>query len=62
MAERQFKRNSTSKKSATVNTLNCRKPSNNIYHRGQIAENCLYEGWNFNSGNTAVETPCNGTK
>jgi hypothetical protein len=21
-----------------------------------------YEGWNFNSGNTAVETPCNGTK
>jgi len=22
----------------------------------------LYEGWNFNSGNTAVETPCNGTK
>jgi hypothetical protein len=22
----------------------------------------LYEGWNFNNGNTAVETPCNGTK
>jgi hypothetical protein len=21
-----------------------------------------YEGWNFNNGNTAVETPCNGTK
>jgi hypothetical protein len=21
-----------------------------------------YEGWNFNIGNTAVETPCNGTK
>jgi hypothetical protein len=21
-----------------------------------------YEGWNFNSGNTAVETPRNGTK
>ena len=21
-----------------------------------------YVGWNFNSGNTAVETPCNGTK
>jgi len=21
-----------------------------------------YEGWNFNSGNTAVETPCYGTK
>jgi hypothetical protein len=21
-----------------------------------------YEGWNFNSGNTAVGTPCNGTK
>jgi hypothetical protein len=21
-----------------------------------------YEGWNFKSGNTAVETPCNGTK
>jgi hypothetical protein len=22
----------------------------------------IYEGWNFNNGNTAVETPCNGTK
>jgi hypothetical protein len=22
----------------------------------------LYIGWNFNSGNTAVEMPCNGTK
>jgi hypothetical protein len=22
----------------------------------------LYEGWNFNNGNTAVETPGNGTK
>ena len=21
-----------------------------------------YEGWNFNSGNTALETLCNGTK
>jgi hypothetical protein len=24
--------------------------------------NIKYEGWNFNSGNTAVEMPCNGTK
>ena len=24
--------------------------------------NLKYEGWNFNSGNTTVETPCNGTK
>ena len=23
---------------------------------------CMYVVWNFNSGNTAVETPCNGTK
>jgi hypothetical protein len=22
----------------------------------------IYEGWRFNSDNTAVETPCNGTK
>jgi hypothetical protein len=22
----------------------------------------VYEGWNFNSSNTAVGTPCNGTK
>jgi hypothetical protein len=25
-------------------------------------EKTKYEGWNFNNGNTAVETPCNGTK
>jgi hypothetical protein len=25
-------------------------------------EKTKYEGWNFNSGNTAVETPCKGTK
>jgi len=27
-----------------------------------IQTQTIYEGWNFNSGNTAVETPCNGTK
>jgi hypothetical protein len=27
-----------------------------------IAVTGKYEGWNFNNGNTAVETPCNGTK
>jgi hypothetical protein len=30
----------------------------------KFADHCqlFYEGWNFNNGNTAVETPCNGTK
>jgi hypothetical protein len=31
-------------------------------NRASIALSDTYEGWNFNNGNTAVETPCNGTK
>jgi len=34
MTERRYKRNSTSTKPTTVNTIICRWPSYNIWHRG----------------------------
>jgi hypothetical protein len=33
-----------------------------LHETSRFTSVTIYEGWNFNNGNTVVETPCNGTK
>jgi hypothetical protein len=43
-------------------SLKCKKIYFQENHEIFEQTQSIYEGWNFNNGNTAVETPCNGTK